>query len=69
MENIYLQIDTSSEQAKMLIEFLKSLNFVRVVEPEKERPLIEQIQEGLKDVKNGHVRPLNELINELQYNE
>ncbi len=34
MENIYLQIDTSSKQAKALIEYLKSLNFVRIVDSE-----------------------------------
>jgi hypothetical protein len=34
MENIYLQIDTSSKQAKALIEYLKSLNFVHIVDSE-----------------------------------
>jgi hypothetical protein len=69
MENIYLQIDTTSEQAKRLLEYLKNLEFIRVIEEEEKIPLIEQIKEGLTDVKHGNVRPLSELINELQHDE
>jgi hypothetical protein len=44
MENIYLQIDTTSEQAKRLLEYLKNLEFIRVIEEEEKIPLIEQIK-------------------------
>lgn len=34
--------------------------------PEEEYTLLEQIAAGLKDVKNGNVRPIEELLTELE---
>lgn len=57
MENIYLQIDTSSNQAKALIEYLKSLNFVRIVESElsieQEKELKKRLAYSIANPKEG----------------
>ena len=66
MKNIFLQIDTSSEQAKILLEYLKKLDFIRVVEDKEKIPLIQQIAIGLNDVKKGNTQSMGDLIKELQ---
>jgi hypothetical protein len=75
MENIYLQIDTTSEQAKRLLEYLKYLEFIRVIEEEEKIPLIEQIEIGLREVKkimDGEVlekKDFGEFLAELKENQ
>lgn len=57
----YLKIDSSSQQAKSLIKYLKSLEFVKVIE-EDELSLFEQIEQGLKEVKkiqDGEIEPVD----------
>jgi len=61
-----LKID-NTEQALRMIEFLKTLDFIELTEePIEELSLMEEIEMGLKDVKNKKVRPIEELLTELE---
>ena len=61
-----LKID-NTEQALRMIEFLKTLDFIELTEePIEELSLLEEIELGLKDVKNKKVRPIEELLTELK---
>jgi len=72
MESIYLKIDTRTKQAKYLLDYLKSLKFVEVVDDvEEELSLMEQIEVGLREVnmmQKGILKEktLDEFIEELK---
>ncbi|MBN2662544.1 MAG: hypothetical protein JXR68_02740 [Bacteroidales bacterium] len=65
---IYLRIKENSKQAKLMLEYLKTLSFVEIIDIENSEKVtkeqfIEDIRRSLKEVKAKKTKPLKRLLN------
>jgi hypothetical protein len=64
---VTFKIKENSRQAKMFLEYIKTLSFVKILSnseksAEKEKAFLSDIENGLKEVKNireGKIKPLS----------
>lgn len=48
---VHIKIKENSKQAKAFIEFARTMSFIEFVEEQKKEKILNEIREGLKDVK------------------
>ena len=64
---VTIKINENSEQARLLLEYIKSLSFVEIITTSeksltKKNALLSDIEDGLQEVKNireGKIKPLS----------
>jgi len=65
---LYIKIKENNKQAKLLIQYIKSLSFIEVIDVENENKItkkefLKDIENSLKEVKANKAKPLKDLLN------